>query len=156
MWIGGVRAIIMDENDRLLLVKQEHSDNSFWLVPGGGIEEGETSTEAVVREVREETGLDVKAGELLWHVEEVSETRGMRFVNYFMTEMIAGEAKLGKDPEFDELEQVLTELCYMTRMEIQGLDKVYPGALKDEFWDIIEKKKANNVYRVRPSKGFGK
>lgn len=40
-----------------------------WNFPGGGIEEGETPDEACIREVKEETGLDVKALKLIQHQE---------------------------------------------------------------------------------------
>ena len=73
MWIGGVRVIVMDDKNRMLMVCQHHEDRDIWMVPGGGIEEGESSLEAAVREVDEETGLDVQIEKLLWHVEEVSE-----------------------------------------------------------------------------------
>ena len=72
MWIGGVRVIVMDDKNRMLMVCQHHEDRDIWMVPGGGIEEGESSLEAAVREVDEETGLDVQIEKLLWHVEEVS------------------------------------------------------------------------------------
>ena len=89
MWIGGVRVIVMDDKNRMLMVCQHHEDRDIWMVPGGGIEEGESSLEAAVREVDEETGLDVKIEKLLWHVEEVSE-RGQRFVNFFLGRMTGG------------------------------------------------------------------
>lgn len=73
MWIGGVRVIVMDDKNRMLMVCQHHEERDIWMVPGGGIEEGESSLEAAVREVDEETGLDVQIEKLLWHVEEVSE-----------------------------------------------------------------------------------
>ena len=83
MWIGGVRVIVLDDRDRMLLVKQRHEDNDIWMVPGGGIEDGENAADAAVREVKEETGLDIEIGTLIWHVEEVSQ-RGQRFVNFFL------------------------------------------------------------------------
>ena len=83
MWVGGARAIVLDDKDRMLMVKQHHEDHDIWMVPGGGIEDGESAAEAAVREVKEETGLDIEVGSLVWHVEEVSE-RGQRFVNFFM------------------------------------------------------------------------
>ena len=72
MWIGGVRVIVLDDENRMLMVCQHHEDRDIWMVPGGGIEEGESSLEAAVREVEEETGLDIEVQKLLWHVEEVS------------------------------------------------------------------------------------
>ena len=52
----GVSAIILTGEGLLL---QRRSDNGLWGLPGGGVEPGESVTEAVVREVREETGLEV-------------------------------------------------------------------------------------------------
>ena len=49
MWIGGVRVIVMDDKNRMLMVCQHHEDRDIWMVPGGGIEEGESSLEAAVR-----------------------------------------------------------------------------------------------------------
>jgi 8-oxo-dGTP pyrophosphatase MutT (NUDIX family) len=49
------RVLLLDASDRLLLV---HSSDA-WLVPGGGVEEGEKLAEAAARELREETGLAV-------------------------------------------------------------------------------------------------
>ena len=101
MWTGGVRVIVLDEEGKMLLVKQHHENKDIWMVPGGGIEEGEGARQAAAREVKEETGLDVEVGRLVWHVEEVSE-RGQRFVDFFLADVIGGELGLGMDPEFDE------------------------------------------------------
>jgi ADP-ribose pyrophosphatase YjhB (NUDIX family) len=101
MWIGGVRVVIPDEEGKILMVKQCHEGKEIWMVPGGGIEEGENAAEAAVREVFEETGLEIRISRLLWHVEEVSETRGQRFVNFFLAEKTGGVLALGADPEFD-------------------------------------------------------
>jgi 8-oxo-dGTP pyrophosphatase MutT (NUDIX family) len=55
---ASVSAIIFDRRGRLLL--QQRSDGGQWGLPGGAVEAGETVAEAVVREVREETGLTVR------------------------------------------------------------------------------------------------
>lgn len=137
MWIGGVRVIILDDENRMLMVKQHHEDRDIWMVPGGGIEEDESSVEAAVREVAEETGLDVEVKKLLWHVEEVSQ-RGQRFVNFFTASIKGGELHLGEDPEFDEKHQVLCEVKFLSRSEIKELEHVYPYYLKDEFWKVFD------------------
>src|SRR3989442_14998608 len=52
----GVSAIIVTPEGALL---QRRSDNGLWGLPGGGVEPGESVSEAIIREVREETGLEV-------------------------------------------------------------------------------------------------
>lgn len=59
---AGASAAVLD-GDRLLLTKR--SDNGEWCLPGGGIDPGERPAEAAEREVFEETGLTVRATDLL-------------------------------------------------------------------------------------------
>ena len=55
-----VGAVVLDEAGRLLLVRRgREPSRGLWSVPGGRVEPGETGPDAVRREVREETGLDV-------------------------------------------------------------------------------------------------
>lgn len=55
--VPGARIVIEDSRQRILL--QHRSDFGVWGLPGGNAEEGEDLSDLVVREVREETGLDV-------------------------------------------------------------------------------------------------
>jgi ADP-ribose pyrophosphatase YjhB (NUDIX family) len=54
----GAFAIIFDEQGRVLLCHRRDLD--VWNLPGGGVESGEMPTDAVIREVMEETGLEVE------------------------------------------------------------------------------------------------
>lgn len=56
-------AFIRDSSGRVLL--QRRSDNGYWNLPGGGLELGESVAQACVREVREETGLEVEVVRLI-------------------------------------------------------------------------------------------
>lgn len=51
-------AIVVDSEGRILL--HQRSDNGLWSIPGGGMEPGESIAETAVREVQEETGLEVQ------------------------------------------------------------------------------------------------
>lgn len=152
MWVGGVRVIIPDETGRILMVKQHHEGRDIWMVPGGGIEEGENAEQAAIREVKEETGLTVRIKRMVWHMEEVSEQRGQRFVNFFLAEIVTGKAALGMDPEFDEMHQVMKELKFFTKQEIKNLPIVYPEFLRTELEEALEPKFFDNkVFKRKES-----
>ncbi|UOQ44809.1 NUDIX domain-containing protein [Halobacillus salinarum] len=65
-----------------VLVEQEHVlahkliGENHWSLPGGGVELGEPSSESVVRELKEELGIDVKAIRMPWVVENFFEYKG--------------------------------------------------------------------------------
>jgi 8-oxo-dGTP diphosphatase len=62
--VSCVGAVVHDAAGRLLMIRRGHEPSrGLWSLPGGRVEPGETPAEAVVREVREETGLAVVAGE---------------------------------------------------------------------------------------------
>ena len=56
--VPGASAIVVDEAGRILL--QRRSDNARWALPGGTMDIGESIGQALVREVKEETGFDVE------------------------------------------------------------------------------------------------
>lgn len=61
--VPSTTAVVTDEKDRILLVKRR--DNDLWALPGGGMDLGESIVETAVREVKEETGLDVEVTGLI-------------------------------------------------------------------------------------------
>jgi mutator protein MutT len=68
--IDCVGAIITDASGRLLLIKRGHEPEAGrWSLPGGRVEPGESDEQALVREVREETSLEVTPGRLAGTVE---------------------------------------------------------------------------------------
>ncbi|GGQ03406.1 ADP-ribose pyrophosphatase YjhB (NUDIX family) [Actinomadura coerulea] len=57
---------IVIEDGRILLLDQDTDTGRSWSLPGGKVEEAEPLADALVREMREETGVDVEAGRLLY------------------------------------------------------------------------------------------
>jgi 8-oxo-dGTP pyrophosphatase MutT (NUDIX family) len=61
--VGCTAALLDAAGQRLLLTRRR--DNGLWCLPGGHMEPGESAAEACVREVREETGLEVRVTRLI-------------------------------------------------------------------------------------------
>lgn len=60
----GCSAIVLDGERRKILL-HKRTDNGLWSIPGGALDPGESVTESCVREVREETGLEVEVVRLV-------------------------------------------------------------------------------------------
>ncbi len=58
-------AVIVDEQQRVLLARWNEGPTPRWTMPGGGVELHESPEEASIREVREETGYEATLGPLL-------------------------------------------------------------------------------------------
>lgn len=69
--IVGVGAVIVRDGMALIVRRANDPDRGEWSIPGGRLELGESLADAVVREVREETGLDVAVGPMLEVFERV-------------------------------------------------------------------------------------
>jgi 8-oxo-dGTP diphosphatase len=92
-----VGAVAVDD-DRLLLVRRRNRPGAgSWSVPGGRVEPGETVGEAVVREVREETGLEALCGPLLGWVERIGDEHHFVILDFVVEILDEAEPTAGDD-----------------------------------------------------------
>jgi ADP-ribose pyrophosphatase YjhB (NUDIX family) len=84
----GVGAVIVHE-DRVLLVQRGREPmKGRWTIPGGLIEVGEMLHEAVVRETREETGLDIEPMELIELLDRIHREEGRVRYHYVIADYL--------------------------------------------------------------------
>ena len=82
-------AAILIEDGRILLVKQDLAITRHWEIPGGHLEYGEKLGDCLVRELKEETGLDVRAGDLLYVTDMIAGDKGAHVVDIaFLVERV--------------------------------------------------------------------
>jgi ADP-ribose pyrophosphatase YjhB (NUDIX family) len=123
---------ILIKKDKLLMLKHDGIGKSdfFWNTPGGEPENNENLKTALIREFKEETGLDVTIGKLLYSNQFIdSPLHAIEY--YFETFAEQSNAVLGKDPENIN---VLSALKWFNKSEFESLHQdVKPQFLKTIF-----------------------
>lgn len=123
LWVGGravkskrtirVQAAVMRQ-DRILLVKHvnHRTGQVYWWLPGGGIEDGETPEEAVVREVREETQLEVVVKELILTTTDGSRRYDYHTYHTFLCDAASDAASPGSEGESAAVHSIVDVAWY--------------------------------------------
>lgn len=98
----GVGAIVIREGKILLVKRASSPGKGFWAIPGGLVELGETVREAAERELLEETGVAVRAGEAFYIFDFIDRDTGGRIKYHyvivdFLADYLGGEPKAADD-----------------------------------------------------------
>lgn len=101
---------------KLLMVNHRINGGPFWAPPGGGLEYGQTMAETLVREFREETGLEVTPGRFLFGCELIRNP--LHGVELFFAVEANGTPVVGTDPE---LPGIIAEVAFLTPEAILAL-----------------------------------
>lgn len=98
MRVRCVGAIIFDRDGRLLVIERGHPPGEgLWSLPGGRVEPGESDVAAVVREVAEETGLEVETGPLIGSVQRPAPDGGIYDIHDYAATPLGGDLRPGDD-----------------------------------------------------------
>ncbi len=107
------------KNERILLVKRGRPPaKGVWAIPGGNIQLGETLQEATEREVREETGLVIKAGDPVFTFDVIDRDESGRIrYHYVIVDLLAEHIDGNLQPGDDAL-----EARWVSPQEMKGLN----------------------------------
>ena len=132
-----VGALVFDDPDAptaVLLAEHDGlwSDEPFWTPPGGGVEFGEGLSDALAREVREETGVDVEVGPVRYALDFVRPP--LHAVSFYLScradRPALAAARLGTDPELSADDQILRRLRLVPFDELDRIT-LYPEPFAD-------------------------
>ncbi|MBE1556470.1 NUDIX hydrolase [Sporosarcina limicola] len=97
--------LLLDEQGKnVLMVKNKGEGPSYYTLPGGAVEKGETLEEAAIREVKEETGLEVQIDGIFTVSEAFFKERGHHAIFFtFNGKIIGGEITISFPEEIEEI-----------------------------------------------------
>ncbi len=129
-----VAGIVIQENS-ILLIQHIKNEKKYWLVPGGGVDWGESLEEALIREYKEETNLDIEVKDFLFFSEAISPDKNKHVINLYFLVKIKNDSetmKIGNETN-------LSDLKYVSKEEIQNI-KLYPN-IKEQLMKILNNEK---------------
>lgn len=129
---------ILRKEDSILFVKHKKDGREYYLLPGGGLDYGETFYEALKREFMEEVNLEINPLNMLFISEAISPPKDRHIVNiFFEVEYVGGEIIISEEERIVGVEY----------LPIKELDKytIFPN-IKKELVNLYEQNKKEIQY----------
>lgn len=144
---SAARVLLLDEQDRVLLVRGHDVDRperSWWFTVGGGVDAGESPSEAAVREVAEETGLSITERDLVGPVltrEAIFdfEAEHVRQDEVFYYARVRNAGTINRDGWTDVEKRFMDDVAWWSLAELRQIDiEVFPHELAEVMESLIE------------------
>ena len=127
-------------NSKILMVYHNMGPNkrSYWTLPGGGVEDGESLEETAIREAFEETNLHIKIIRFLYKDEWEN-----GFEHCYLAEPLdLKNIKIGYDPELNDVNQIITQVEWKKVKDLKH-DKQVSIVLKELTTEELNKYNIN-------------
>ena len=123
---------ILIEEHKILIVKQDVTATRHWALPGGALELGETIEQCLVREIKEETGLDVLVKELLYVCDRIRQDSHVVHMT-FLVEKIGGRLRTGQELLLEKEKIRELDMVPVDKLQDYGFSPTFCGLVKSNF-----------------------
>ena len=122
-------AVIILADSQVLLMHRYKHGREYYIVPGGGVEPGETLEQAALREIKEETGLEIELDRKLWVYMNQGHPE-----TYFLATRFAGRLGLGGPELIEQSAENIFQLEWIRLSEVARLP-LKPEFIKEKLLD---------------------
>lgn len=123
-----------ETNDKIILVRNPGKD--FWYLPGGGLDDDEDIRTCAIREMKEETGLCIELGKLMY-AQELHDQKTDTIHSEFMFLAKLKDGEIFDEGHQDKDPDGIAEAKWFSQSDIQEIT-AYPERLKDSFWSDLK------------------
>lgn len=120
---------ILVEDDSILLLEQHHDDiDRPWVLPGGTVEEHETLEQAMIREMKEETGLDIVVEHLLYVSDHFSKNDHVVHISLRLRRVGGSFSERDKTIDTEEI----------TKLEFVPINSITEKGFSEKFQELVQ------------------
>ena len=121
--------IILISENKLAFIKRVKAGKTYYVIPGGGLDDGEYTDEAAIREAQEELGVTVEVSRLLFMVERVEHQKVTHLQMYYLVNKIDDMFGSGTGEEYQRpSERGTYEAVWLHLDELEKHD-CYPSVI---------------------------